>query len=468
MVKRNSFIAYSALAAAVMTGLVFMASLAKTAQKEGETEAESVVVETSNSSMTTLGAIGDTPEDTLRTLTASLTQNQKDKKKMDADLERTQASLDAQKSDNAAQIEAMSQRFNQQLELIEQKLASNLSNLKERQQDVAVSAPELEQLGIASGREDRLDDGSQQVTPSNTTTSSSTLIWIDPLDAKKDDTDHWITPLMQSGTTQATTMSEMEVPFDTNVTQSTPIYTLHRGAVLSNATSLTALMGRIPVNGQVTSPYPFSMVIGAKNLLANGFTLPEVQGAIVTGTVTGDWSLSCVRGAVESIDFIRTDGTILSYPEVEGAITSDFDGSRVQTQDLGYLADQNGNPCLSGIRISNAPQYLTTKGLLDAATAAAKAAATAQQTISVDGGTSTSALTGSAMKNAAGESAAALTGTVSDFIQSRMGSSFDIIYVEPGIKAAIHLRQPITLSVPEVPYRVRYQTSSQGASYALP
>lgn len=466
MVKRNSFIAYSALAASVMAGLVYMASQAKTAQKEGDVAAESVVVETSSSSMATLGAIGDTPEDTLRTLTASLTQGQEDKQKMALELARTQSELEAQKNESTAQIEAMGNRFNQQLEQIEKKLSSNLSELKNRQNDIAIEVPEfeLEQLGIDSGREDGVDEWSQPAT----TPTSSELIWTEPMDAKKDEDGQWITPLMQGAAALQERVSAMGEPFDASGPQSTPVYTLHRGAVLSDATSLTALMGRIPVNGQVTSPYPFSMVIGAKNLLANGFTLPEVQGAIVTGTVTGDWSLKCVRGAVESIDFIRTDGTILSYPEVQGAISSDFDGSSVQTQDLGYLADPNGNPCLTGIRISNAPQYLTTKGLLDAATAAAKAAATAQQTISVDGGTSTSALTGSAMKNAAGESAAALTGTVSDFIQSRMGSSFDIIYVEPGVKAAIHLRQPITLSVPEVPYRVRYQTSTQGASYALP
>ncbi|ANU39373.1 hypothetical protein [Vibrio scophthalmi] len=97
MVKRNSFIAYSALAAAVMAGLVYMASQAKTAQKEGGAAAESVVVETSSSSMATLGAIGDTPEDTLRTLTASLTQGQEDKQKMALELARTQSELEAQK-----------------------------------------------------------------------------------------------------------------------------------------------------------------------------------------------------------------------------------------------------------------------------------------------------------------------------------------------------------------------------------
>ena len=467
MVKRNHFLVYSATAAAVISGLIYWASLAKSSQgSDPGTDDLPVVVQTSSSSIATLGAIGDTPEDTLRTLTASLTQDQENKKQMEIDLERTKTELKEQKSENTAQIEAMNDRFNQQLAQIEEKLTSNYSDLKARQQDIGVVAPELEQLGISSGRENGSDDWSSQGSQPNV--SSSELVWSEPMDAKKGDNGQWITPLMQGAAALKAQVSEMGEPFDAHASQGTPVYTLHRGAVLSNATALTALMGRIPVNGQVTSPYPFSMVIGAKNLLANGFTLPEVQGAIVTGTVTGDWALSCVRGVVESIDFIRTDGTILSYPEEQGAISSDFDGGSVQTQDLGYLADPNGNPCLSGIRISNAPQYLTTKGLLDAASAAAKAAATAQQTISVDGSTSTSALTGNAMKNAAGESAAALTGSISEFIQARMGSSFDIIYVEPNVKAAIHLRQPITLSVPEVPYRVRYQTSQQGASYALP
>ncbi|TON14561.1 hypothetical protein CGH62_27945, partial [Vibrio parahaemolyticus] len=75
-------------------------------------------------------------------------------------------------------------------------------------------------------------------------------------------------------------------------------------------------------------------------------------------------------------------------------------GSEVKTSDLGFLADPNGNPCLTGERISNAPEYLTTQGLLNASTAAANAAAIAQQTVSVDGSTTTSSMTGNAAKNA--------------------------------------------------------------------
>ena len=287
MVKRNHFLVYSATAAAVISGLIYWASLAKSSQgSEPGTDDLPVVVQTSNSSIATLGAIGDTPEDTLRTLTASLTQDQENKKQMEIDLERTKTELKEQKSENTAQIEAMNDRFNQQLAQIEKKLTSNYSDLKARQQDIGVVAPDLEQLGISSGRENESDDWSPQ--GSQPSVPSSELVWTEPMDAKKDDNGQWITPLMQGAAALKAQISEMGEPFDARASQGTPVYTLHRGSVLSNATALTALMGRIPVNGQVTSPYPFSMVIGAKNLLANGFTLPEVQGAIVTGTVTGD------------------------------------------------------------------------------------------------------------------------------------------------------------------------------------
>ena len=77
-------------------------------------------------------------------------------------------------------------------------------------------------------------------------------------------------------------------------------------------------------------------------------------------------------------------------------------------------------------------------------------------------------MTGNAAKNAAAASAAAFTGTVSEIIPARMGASFDIVYTPPGTKASIHLRKPVTLRAPAQPVRVRYDTLSQGASYALP
>lgn len=424
-----------------------------------------------------LKAFTDSPTDTLRTLGVAYQKSEAEKAQLAKALEQTQAQMAAQQSQNDKQVEALesqltllTERLNTSLSSIEEKVSQSRDEFRTHQAPVRDSMHSYEEeLGLDSPRQGLptgTGSGIGYAQP-----SGDGLIWTEPLDATQDKDGNWLTPATQVAGHMLDGLSDdfdQAGHFDTNKKQATPVYTLHRGAMLANAVSMTALMGRIPMNGQVTDPYPFSMIVGKENLLANGFTLPDVQGAIVTGTVTGDWSLSCVRGVVESIDFIRADGSILSFPEDEEAIDSGFDGTSVKTGDLGFLADPNGNPCLTGERISNAPEYLTTQGLLDAASAAANAVAISQQTISVDGSTSTSAMTGNAAKNAAAESAAAFTGTVSEFIQARMGASFDIVYTPPGTKASIHLRKPVTLRAPAQPVRVRYDTLSQGASYALP
>lgn len=424
-----------------------------------------------------LKAFTDSPTDTLRTLGVAYQKSEAEKAQLAKALEQTQAQMAQQQSQNDKQVEALesqltllTERLNTSLSSIEEKVSQSRDEFRARQAPVRDSMHSYEEeLGLDSPRQGLptgTGSGIGYAQP-----SGDGLIWTEPLDATQDKDGNWLTPATQAAEQALDSLSDdfdQAGRFDAKQKQGTPVYTLHRGAMLANAVSMTALMGRIPMNGQVTDPYPFSMIVGRENLMANGFTLPDVQGAIVTGTVTGDWSLSCVRGVVESIDFIRADGSILSFPEEEEAIDSDFDGTSVKTGDLGFLADPNGNPCLTGERISNAPEYLTTQGLLDAASAAANAVAISQQTISVDGSTSTSAMTGNAAKNAAAESAAAFTGTVSEFIQARMGASFDVIYTPPGTKASIHLRKPVTLRAPAQPVRVRYDTPSQGVTYDLP
>ncbi|PML40315.1 TIGR03752 family integrating conjugative element protein [Vibrio sp. 10N.261.52.A1] len=440
-----------------------------------------VSVTTSQTQAQVLQAFDDSPTDTIRTLNAAYSKSEAEKKALSDALKQTQLQVEHQQTQNSEQVKALetqlsqlTQRLNSSLSTIEEKVSQSRDHLKVRQAPVReVIDVSYDDLGIDSGRQGlAVGTAPGGYHPSGKGATQDDWVWTEPLDATQDKKGNWVTPATQAvknalGAADDAFTSQTG-RFDANQQDGMPVYTLHRGTMLADAVSMTALMGRIPLNGQVTDPYPFSMILGRKNLMASGFTLPDVQGAIVTGTVTGDWSLSCVRGVVESIDFIRADGSILSYPEGEEAVDSGFDGSSIKTTDLGFLADPNGNPCLTGERISNAPEYLTTKGLLDAASAAANAVAISQQTISVDGSTSTSALTGNAAKNAAAESAAAFTGTVSEFIEARMGSSFDVVYTPPGTKASIHLRKPVTLRAPAIPVRVRYDTQTQGATYELP
>ncbi|OPG81434.1 hypothetical protein B2J73_21620 [Stutzerimonas stutzeri] len=93
-----------------------------------------------------------------------------------------------------------------------------------------------------------------------------------------------------------------------------PVYTVPQNSTLMGSTAMTALIGRVPIDGTVNDPYPFKVIVGAENLTANGIDLPEVAGAVVSGTATGDWTLSCVRGQVRSITFVFNDGTVRTLP----------------------------------------------------------------------------------------------------------------------------------------------------------
>lgn len=79
--------------------------------------------------------------------------------------------------------------------------------------------------------------------------------------------------------------------------------------------AMTALIGRVPVDGTVNDPYPFKVLVGPDNLTANGIDIPDVAGAVFSGTASGDWTLSCVRGQVRSITFVFHDGTIRTIPD---------------------------------------------------------------------------------------------------------------------------------------------------------
>ena len=89
-----------------------------------------------------------------------------------------------------------------------------------------------------------------------------------------------------------------------------PVYTIPKNSTLIGSTSMTALMGRVPINGSVEDPYPVKIIVGNENLTANGLELPEVSHMIFSGTATGDWTLSCVRADLTSVTYVFEDGTI--------------------------------------------------------------------------------------------------------------------------------------------------------------
>ncbi len=407
----------------------------------------------------TLGITADTPDNTLRTLVVTIKAQKEEN-------EALKRQLTGQASQYKDTTDSLQQQLTSGLRQLQQQFEKQVTEMKNRTDAIAIEKPDFrpdvyEELGL----------GDKPSLPSSSLNRDD-LIWINPMDATVTEDGQISTPALRAYTqTQQARAERLRAQQETAVfdEEATPVYTLVRGSVLSDATSLTALIGRIPVNGKVTSPYPFSLVIGKENLMANGFTLPEVRGAIVTGTVTGDWSLSCVRGSVETFDFIMNDGSVISLPDAQETTTSDFTGESVTTaMQIGYLADPNGNPCLSGQKITNAPSYLTTIGVLDAATAAANAVAAAQTTTSIsDSGRGKQSLTGDAGKYALANAAAGSVSNVNTWIRERMASSFDAIYTPPGTAISVHLRKTLHIDVPVNGRQVRYTTQTTGGTYAL-
>jgi integrating conjugative element protein (TIGR03752 family) len=111
-----------------------------------------------------------------------------------------------------------------------------------------------------------------------------------------------------------------------------PVYTIPTNSILSGRL-ITGLVGRIPLDGQVTDPFRFSIKIINKSFYANRHANNVLQDVIASGTASGDLRLSCVRASIDSITFIFEDGTISDH----------------KISDIGFITNEYGFPCVKGI-----------------------------------------------------------------------------------------------------------------------
>jgi uncharacterized protein YgiM (DUF1202 family) len=204
-----------------------------------------------------------------------------------------------------------------------------------------------------------------------------------------------------------------------------PYYTIPANATAVEDRLMTALVGRIPVKGVVTDPYPFKLVFSDNTLAASGFRVPHLKQMIVSGYTEGDLNLVSVRGWVTSLTFVFQDGTIFTATSNDNNI-----GKFTKDSALGYLSDQFGNPFIRGKLITNAPAYVGANVLLGAAQGAANAYAQSQTTSNSNliGGTSSS-VTGSPTAYVAGQAAGNATTQVAQWWHDREAQSFDAVYV---------------------------------------
>ncbi|WP_262947462.1 TIGR03752 family integrating conjugative element protein, partial [Xenorhabdus indica] len=404
-----------------------------------------------------LGVGGDTPEDTLRTLTGALNKvraEQKHLSQQNTDILKENDQLRNQSHDVASQIDAAvaairqeNEQRRRELQDEQQGLLAQIDLLTERLNSAPLPSQDSSiplGLGLA---------GNQYA--SSPVRGQDELIWVAPADEKPVETQNvaYGQPAAKFPTSFLSEQPATEQNTSPNASlkeeNEKPVYTLPENATLVGSQAMTALLGRVPVNGTVTDPYPFKILIGKDNLTANGIELPEVEGAIVSGSASGDWTLSCVRGQVNSITFVFQDGTVRTLP-----------GTGQHQQGIGWLSDENGIPCISGERKSNASTYLPTLFALSAMNSAGDALNESQRTAQThNAGGITSALTGNAGQAALGKALAGGMNDITEWLKQRYNQTFDAVYVPPGAGVVVHITQSLAMDYETKGRKVRYDFS---------
>lgn len=376
--------------------------------------------------MKALGIEGDTPRDTVASLVAQV--------------RKLRGELQATVSDNRAQREE-NQRLRQREASIDKRINAALDAERERlrQEQQQASSQRRQTEGLLAELQRRLDGLKREEHKDlpvglGLEQDSEALRWIEPEDAVKKG---------RNGKTgypgRFGLGSEAPPPSPSQPVPADPAYTVPANATLIGSVAMSALIGRVPVDGTVNDPYPFKVVVGQDNLTANGVDLPDVAGAVVSGTATGDWTLSCVRGKVRSITFVFNDGTIRTVP-AKGKQQQGGDSD----EGLGWISDPHGVPCVSGERRSNAQQYLGSQSLITAAGAGVAALLDKGSEISLGAGSSIGTM-GIFGQEAIGRILANGVQDLSKWVNKLYGEAYAAVYVAPGAEVAIHIEQPIEI-----------------------
>ncbi|MEQ1965512.1 TIGR03752 family integrating conjugative element protein [Xenorhabdus nematophila] len=459
-VKSNSLVKILVPVVLMVGGFIGIKSCSSTDSTTPDTPRNNVLSTLSPEELQALGVGGDTPEDTLRTLVGTLNNVRAEQKRLgqqNADILKENDQLKNQRQDVAGQIDAAVAAIRQgdeqrrrELQDEQQGLLAQIDLLTEKLNSAPLSAPDSP-----------IPPGSGSIPYSaNAGTGQNELIWIAPADEKPANlqgigngkaTAPFPTSFLseQSAAGQSKPQSpELQNPLKEE--NEKPVYTLPENATLVGSQAMTALLGRVPVNGTVTDPYPFKILIGKDNLTANGIELPEVEGAVVSGSASGDWTLSCVRGQVNSITVVFQDGTVRTLPGAGQNTHGSADG-------IGWLSDENGIPCISGERKSNAGTYLPTLFALSAMNSAGDALNESQRTAQTSGtGGITTALTGNAGQAALGKAMSGGMNDLSEWLKQRYSQTFDAVYVPPGARVVVHITQRLAIDYETKGRKVRY------------
>ena len=410
-----------------------------------------------------LGIDGDTPADTVATLVGQMKQYRQEM---------------AQIRKDSATLIAENKTLRQRDRSVEKRINSAISHEREN----FSSELQQQQTSLLDNFQKKLDQLTKKPASGDSDipvglglegegTPAGTVRWVEPADAvtvdprnRHDGTVAFPRRFSAAENASADTSTPMvkNTVRKDQLGEATPVYTLPENSTLIGSVAMTALLGRVPINGTVNDPYPFKILIGHDNLIANGVELPDVESAVMSGTASGDWTLSCVRGQVNSITFIFQDGTVRTLPQKDSGSenNNNSNSGKSQDSDIGWISDPQGLPCIPGDRKTNAEEYLASQFLLAGSAAAAQSFANGETTTTVEGGNITSAVTGSNGQYVLGQALGGGLKESADWFKQRYGQMFDAIYVKPGQPVAVHITRQLLIDYETHGRKVKYPTAT--------
>ena len=415
-----------------------------------------------------LGVDGDTANDTIRTLNAQVASLKKEEKEKSLKAKRLEMKVDElMDSPKIKQLEEKLDYFKDKVLLMEGGLLSQIIDNKEEvkskpvdEGEFPIQAKKLFKLPFLKKR----NDIPQLKSATNTAEKTLKVVedeitWIEPMDSmevidKEGNKQTFIPKLndLLKGTPDVDSVTQRIIPPDL-----IKFATIPRGGTGIDTISLTALIGRIPVGGQIVDPYKFKVLLNKENLASNGITVDGLESAIVGGRASGDYALSCVQGTIDYITFTFQDGTISSYPTLEeGEIANTG-----EEESLGYISDNAGIPCIEGIFISNGASYLGQQIGLTALQVGAEAYSESQVDTKYRGDSITTSVGGDTGAYVAGKMASESLNETTNWLEERQQNSFDAVYLPPATKMTLHFEREIPIDYNPIGRRTNYGTQQQ-------
>ena len=227
-------------------------------------------------------ATRDTPLETLKTLTAEISAVE----------QQNQAIIAQNKALNEQDKKTLAQ-FKADMQDEIQRQMNELKKAKEA--DDEKTQKKLAEQNNNVPRHNGMADETLSVTPDALTWVNDLQTANNPIDKAENHKSHLA---LNSDEKNSTREEKINQAMKT-IKSPMPYYTIPVNATLTGAVAMQPIIGRIPIEGKVTDPYAFKVIMGSKNLAANGIDIPEdIQGIVASGIAEGDMLGSCARGDI--------------------------------------------------------------------------------------------------------------------------------------------------------------------------